>query len=75
MEAINDCGMIVDLICLTMTDICVKKYRESYNRLGWLWGDLAFQQDKDLNDQYSKQLQDISNLIRVSICLTQDQRT
>ena len=75
MEAIKDCGMIVDLICLTMNDICVKKYRESYNRLGWLWDDLDYQKDKDLQDQYKQHLSDIQNLINVSICLTQDQRT
>ena len=59
MEAIKDCGMIVDLICLTMNDICVKKYRESYNRLGWLWDDLDYQKDKDLQDQYEQHLSDI----------------
>ena len=53
-----------------MRDFCVKKYRESYNRRGWLWGDDNFGNDKEVDAAYKKHLDDIATLIKVSICLT-----
>ena len=69
-ENLEDTGFIAEILSTCMRDFCVKKYRESYNKKGWLWGDLNYGMDKELAKGYNEHLNDIATLIKVSICLT-----
>ena len=63
-------SFIAEMLSTCMRDFCVKKYRESYNKKGWLWNDLSFGVDKELAAAYKTHLNDIATLIKISICLT-----
>lgn len=58
-----------------MQDYCVLKYREAYNKKGWLWDDLDFRCDKEVSESYKELQPLIAIVIKAAICLTQNERS
>ena len=54
-----------------MKDFCVKSYRESYDKIGWLW--VEERNSHEMEGTYCEVLPLISALVYVAILLTKEE--
>ena len=54
-----------------MRDFCVKSYRESFDRIGWLWAE--DRANHELEQIYQEALPLVSSLVYIAILLTKEE--
>ena len=62
---------VANLVSEIMRDTCLKHYRESFDKLGWLW---AQQEAPAINKLYRENLPIVRTLVFVAILLTKDEK-
>lgn len=65
----SEANAAASFISALMSDTCVKHYRESYDRRGWLWD-----QEDPCSQIYQESLPVIQALVYIAILLTKEEK-